>query len=254
MMRFFRKKSRPPRNGDDNNNNGGDDRAHSPLRARSLDTLRRAGFRVAPSLPQLDPADTIRPRPEIVRRLASLEAVCMYVTEPPDRLPDALLRDLIARHRLDELMAREELDILALDRGDAAVELANSIGWRMENMVPLAWALGNETPPRIDGEMISGEELEHILTSFAPATAADLDRMLADSTLRPAADILAMADLFYCCHNAVRGAQFSEPGDPPTVPDGFDPITNGGVIHERRHALTWMHSPGVSWDDTDLST
>jgi hypothetical protein len=39
-----------------------------------------------------------------------------------------------------------------------------------------------------------------------------------------------------------------------TVPADFDPIANGGVIHERRHALTWALAPGVSWDDIDLST
>lgn len=55
---------------------------------------------------------------------------------------------------------------------------------------------------------------------------------------------------FYCCHNAVRSAQLGG----KTVPDGFHPVMNGGVIHERRHALTWCLSPGVAWDDTDLST
>ncbi len=39
-----------------------------------------------------------------------------------------------------------------------------------------------------------------------------------------------------------------------TVPKGFHPIAGTGVIHERRHALTWATSPRVKWDDTDLST
>ncbi|MEY3241707.1 MAG: hypothetical protein RIR11_3146 [Bacteroidota bacterium] len=56
--------------------------------------------------------------------------------------------------------------------------------------------------------------------------------------------------LFYCLHNAIRSAQCGD----DTVPPGFDPISNGGVIHERRHSLTWMLSKGIEWDDTDLST
>lgn len=226
----------------------------SSLRAKTLDTLRRAGFRVAPGLPELDRETTLRPREEIVRRLASLQVLCIYVTAPPDRFPERPLREMLARHRLDDLMPEDERNILKMDRTEAAEENAHSIGWRMENMVPLAWALGNATPPRIDGEMIQGTELGHILTSFAPRSTSALETMLADTVLRPAADLLAMTDLFYCCHNAVRSAQFRSPGDPLTVPKGFDPIASGGVIHERRHALTWMHSPGVAWEDTDLST
>jgi hypothetical protein len=89
---------------------------------------------------------------------------------------------------------------------------------------------------------------------FAPMDAAACARMLQSSTVRPADEIVAMADLFYCAHNAVRSAQFGGPEGAQCVPDGFDPVANGGVIHERRHALTWMISPNVKWDDTDLST
>ena len=59
-----------------------------------------------------------------------------------------------------------------------------------------------------------------------------------------------MEDLFYCAHNAVRSAQ----NGGETVPSGYDPVEEGGGVHERRHALTWCLSPGVKWDETDLST
>ena len=39
-----------------------------------------------------------------------------------------------------------------------------------------------------------------------------------------------------------------------TVPEGFHPVGDGGTVHERRHALTWILSAGVDWDETDLST
>jgi hypothetical protein len=63
-------------------------------------------------------------------------------------------------------------------------------------------------------------------------------------------EVLDLEDLFYCAHNAGRSAQLGG----KTVPKGFHPIAGTGVIHERRHALTWATSPRVKWDDTDLST
>ncbi|WP_349740141.1 DUF4272 domain-containing protein [Maribacter sp.] len=62
--------------------------------------------------------------------------------------------------------------------------------------------------------------------------------------------LMQKEDLLYCLHNAVRSAQMGS----ETVPNGFDPMGNGGVIHERRHSLTFMVSNGDSWENTDLST
>ena len=59
-----------------------------------------------------------------------------------------------------------------------------------------------------------------------------------------------MEDLFYCAHHAVRSAQLGR----ATVPEGFHPMIDGGVIHERRHALSWMVGGDVSWDETHLGT
>jgi hypothetical protein len=60
-----------------------------------------------------------------------------------------------------------------------------------------------------------------------------------------------MEDLFYCAYSAVRSAVY---GGAASVPERFDPMVNGLVIQERRHALTWMVSPGVAWQETDRST
>ncbi|MBC7834912.1 MAG: DUF4272 domain-containing protein [Phycisphaerales bacterium] len=224
----------------------------SVIRAANLVVLKKAGFRVAPNLPFADPRNPpVRPREEIVRRLASLEALCLYVAAPPEKYPEGPLREMIEAHNLLGIMPAEERAIMAMGRDDAFAANKEAIGWRMENLVPLAWALGNETPPGIDGEMIGGDELDQILTEFSPRTAADCAAMLAGNTMRSAAEIVAMEDLFYGAHNAVRSAQFS---DPKCVPRGFDPVAGGGVIHERRHALTWMTSPGTPWGDVDLST
>lgn len=221
------------------------------VRAANLKAAREAGFLVADSLPLRSPGGAVRPHEEIVKRLAAIESLCIYVSAPPDEYPEATVRGMIADHGLSDYFTQEEAKIMALTRDDAFEANKETIGWKMENMVPLCWALGNDVPPRIDGEMIGGPELDHIITSFAPYTSAACAALLNAKALRPAAEIIAMEDLFYCAHNAVRTAQFN---DSNAVPRDFDPIVNGGVIHERRHALTWLISPGVAWDRTDLST
>lgn len=88
------------------------------------------------------------------------------------------------------------------------------------------------------------------LFDFLPSLDHTIDAFLAGCTPRPDGDVDALEDLFYCAHNAVRSAQLGQ----DTVPPGFHPVADGGVVHERRHALTWTLSPGVAWSDTDLST
>lgn len=221
------------------------------IRASNLKTLQEVGYQVADWLP-LRPEDSkVRPREEIVRRLAAIEAVCMYASAPPDRYPERTLREMIEVHGLMSFLAEEEMEIMSMARGEAADAHAEMMGWKMEFMVPLCWALGNELVPGIDGEMAGGPELGHILTTFAPGSKEACSTLLGAGTLRSAAEIVAMEDLFYCAHNAVRSALYS---GAESVPEHFDPMVNGLVIQQRRHALTWMVSPGVAWDDTDVST
>ena len=84
-----------------------------------------------------------------------------------------------------------------------------------------------------------------------PKLSDDLDGFAERVHLRSLDEVAQLEDEFFCTHHAVRSAQL---GRTSKVPDGFDPISDGGLIHERRHSLSWVLSPGVSWDDTDLST
>jgi hypothetical protein len=58
-------------------------------------------------------------------------------------------------------------------------------------------------------------------------------------------------DIFYCVHNTARSAVL---GNPQFAPEGFHAVIGCGIVQERRQALTWALSPGVEWDDTDVST
>jgi hypothetical protein len=146
-------------------------------------------------------------------------------------------------------MAPEELAIWRSPRA-AARSHQGAIGWRLENMWPLAWALGFEPAPTVDGAMIGDEITAPLFRDFMPKMADGLAALVARASPRSFAEVEALEDLFYCAHNAARSIQL---GQLP-APAGWHPKASGGVIHERRHALTWCVSSGETWDDVDLST
>ena len=97
---------------------------------------------------------------------------------------------------------------------------------------------------------MTGEQMQEILQQHSCPLNEKVEDWTTSKKTIATESIIKMEDLFYCVHNAVRSAQLGR----RTVPSNFDPIGNGGVIHERRHSLTWMLSKGIEWDDTDLST
>ena len=123
----------------------------------------------------------------------------------------------------------------------------NRVGWRLENLWSLAWGLGYEAEPPVAAGMMGSDRIQSVLAFLRHGSVADL---LAAASPRSQAQVAALQDRFLLAHHAVRSAQLGR----ATVPRGFHPAIDGGVIHERRHALTWMISPGEDWDDTELST
>ncbi len=196
-------------------------------RQENLTALKKLGFKVAKSLPTKRENHGLRPTKEIAARFRALRALFLWVaSEEPMKRPD-----------VRRALTTEERRVYALSRAKAR-GYVDTIGWRLENMWPLAWILGFEQRPPVSGAMIEDATIHALLWEFEPHEA------------RAERDVLDLEDLFYCAHNAARSAQLGG----RTVPVGFDPIAGTGVIHERRHALTWATSPGVKWDDTDLST
>ncbi|MBU6414356.1 MAG: DUF4272 domain-containing protein [Planctomycetes bacterium] len=232
----------------------------STIRSHSLAALRAAGFQCAASLPHGERHPTLRPASEIAARFAALRVLFLFVAAPESHFPESSLRPSIDG-TLKPHFTPEELEIISLPRVDAAAQHNANIGWKRENMVALAWVLNRLATLPFDGSMLKPELIRPLITQTIPAD-APLESWLAIASTRTLEEIIQMEDAFYCLHNAARCAQFpakpswknifSKPFKP--VPAGFDPIVNGGVIHERRHALTWALSPGTAWDDTDLST
>ena len=230
------------------------------VRAANLARLNQAGFKVAPSLPLSDPTPALRPIPEIARRLAALNALFIYVSAPESAYPAEPLLAYIRANNLQRDLTPDEAAMIELDRAAAGDEHGNAIGWRTENAVALAWILGIAEPPGFDGQMLDGPQIRPLVANPDPSPSTSVDRWAAALSPRSVDDVATMEDLFYCAHNAARSAQvqlMEARGRPvrrfESVPKDFDPIANTGVIHERRHALTWALSTD-DWDETDLDT
>ena len=215
-------------------------------RLENISICLEAGFKPASSLPtEFDRA--LRPTVEIAARLNAIKALVLWLMVPEENLPNERILNFVDGNKLKNFMTEEEKAILSLPRDDE--QGRNAIGWKFENAWSLAWYFGY-TEPAIDGQMMTGEQMQEILVNHTCPLEGKLEDWIVEKTTIPEEEIIQKEDLFYCLHNAVRSAQLG--GE--TVPVGFHPVGNGGVIHERRHSLTWMLSKGVDWEETDLST
>lgn len=213
------------------------------IREENFVQLHNSGFSPAENLP-IGKLRELRPTADIMKRLNALSVLMTYVCAPEDKVPEEALRKVFEKEELETGLTLEERDIFSTPRDIVWDAYGNGIGWKVENMWPLAWILGFNDIPTIESDMLQGEKYGAVIR-FAEDTTS-----LKSVKLRDLDQVIEMEDLFYCAHNAVRSAQQGA----TTVPENFDPMMNGGLVHERRHALSWALSSEVSWEDTDLST
>lgn len=212
--------------------------------------LGEAGFSCARWLPFETEPRVLRPASELAARYMALETVFLWASEAGAHLADARLKDYAARSDLLAAMTEGERAIFGLARNAARAQHGGAVGWRLENMWALAWVLGFAHEPEVDCGQIPEGIVNGLFSDFGLGLDADVIALQTARDPRPVDEVAALEELFYCAHNAVRSAQLGN----RTVPRGFDPMRDGGTVHERRQALTWSLSPGVAWDDTDLST
>jgi hypothetical protein len=187
----------------------------------------------------------LRPATDIAARLMACDAVCSWLElserNDDDRNHDERnddgrcnhvvaesdrLRAYVARNGLAAWMTADERR-----RWDAPRAAARSPS--REDLWPLAWALGYEPAPPLDGATVTQARVCAIVGDFLPG----LDATVADvaGRPRPLAEVAAVEDLFYCAEHAV------------SLPVGFDPAVHGEVVRRRRRALTFCL--GGPWDD-----
>lgn len=224
------------------------------VRFVSSKVLEFDGFKFAGNLPKLsgrsEVAGKLRPTEEILDRLLCQYLAMAWVVTNEKQFPSKTINDLAKVAGLKELFLKEEIEILKTPREEAPDKFTSSIGWTMENMWALGWILGMDLDLDVDDAQANADVIK-ALAGFLKVAWADKKAFIKNLKMRSEADVIQMEDLFYCCHNAVRSAQT---GSKNALPEGFHPVMHGGIIHEKRHALTWALSPKVKWDDTDLST
>ncbi len=228
------------------------------IRDANLAYLNKNGFKPAtwmplPSEPGTIGEDgfgggTLRPTSEIASRYCCHCAVFAWGSAPPAF--ESAIAKFIADNRLSDHMTADENKILGLSKAAATDEHAGAVGWRLENMWSLAWILGLAPEPSAITGQLSEEISGGMLDDFLPGFEVTVESIVESSNLQGVEEVIRVEDLFYLSHNAIRSGQLGE----SAVPADFDPIGDGGAIHERRHSLTWALSPGTSWNDTDLST
>ncbi len=192
---------------------------------------------------------TLRPEMEIANRLLCHCAVFAWGSAPPEF--EHRIADFIATNGLRKLTTKDELEVIEMSKDDASAQFGHMVGWRLENIWSLAWILGVADAPSATTGQLTQEMSGELMSLFLPEFAVTAESLLAKGQTQPIETIVQMEDLFYLAHNAVRAGQT---GHPEQLPDDFDPIGDGGAIHERRHSLTWSLAPGADWDETDLST
>jgi hypothetical protein len=220
------------------------------LRAQTFAELESLGFYPAKSLPLPDVNSRIRPAEEIAARLMALDALFTWVAFPEKAAASERVQKYVDRNQLREWLTENESKIVSLPRSEAHESHVDTIGWKLENMWPLAWALGFDPEPTLESSQVQEDVTRQMIYEFLLGLDGTVAKLLAKAAPRSAADVIALEYRFYCAHNAVRSAQLSG----KTVPEGFHPILHGGAVHERRHTLSWCIAPDVAWEDTDLST
>lgn len=215
------------------------------VRQSSMSIVTAQGLQAATWLPMPNARgpQQLRPAEEIARRLMGLHATVAWCCAPEELLPSDLLVQYVDGQDLFEIVSERERDLLNLERPQAAKQ-SERVGWYTENMWALSWVLGLDQTPGIDGQMIPDDIGPAMADGLLKGFSATVEEVATTFGLRPFAEVVQFEDIFYCAHTAFRSLALKDQ----------NMIFPCGVVQERRHALTWALSPGVAWDETDLST
>src|SRR5262245_46661657 len=119
------------------------------LRKTVFAELEALGFRMAPSLPLPDVKRKVRPPEEIAARLMARDDHFTWAGIAEMFVPSKPVRRHIKENGLRNWLTKEECQIVKSPRHRAYAANAFCIGWKLENMWPLAWALGFGPEPAL---------------------------------------------------------------------------------------------------------
>ena len=209
-------------------------------KARSIDRLRTLDIAYLDSLPYLS-SEFETPLPsvtDVVDRVTSLLAVAVRAesTNEGSPMPLEQIRGVLPR-AFNGLTPTERQ---WLDETNPDPQTVINFLWRYECVPVLLWAL--QLLPTLDLPTTICD-VPAITTTVLHTDWEDIEAGL---SLRPVAEILDQADLYYRIHWAIVNSRV---GSTPPV-EGLD---NGAVI-ERRYALEWLIGQPTPWDDVPMDT
>lgn len=121
-------------------------------------------------------------------------------------------------------------------------EELNELSWKQESLYALCWCVSiidNMTWPSVEADL--SEVFSHIPPEVSVSS------FVGSLVLKKEKDIVQMLDLYYCLHASAIHPELWERGEVSSQ-------LKIEVILERRHALEWVFSKTIQWDDITLDT
>jgi len=185
---------------------------------------------------ETDEADLHHRTPrEAAERCLGLLAV---VTRSLGRPRDDVLRWLDV-HQLNGILSLAEREFL-VDASPPRQAIVD-FGWRAEALAALIWALGGID----DLEPLNRQVDLQAIAMFRTADERP-EAFLGAARLRPADELDDAETFLYEQHWRVHDAQLNGTSMPPEL--------DGGIVYERRYALSWLVGWGDDWDDVPTDT
>ena len=107
-------------------------------------------------MPNARTNQSLRPAEEIARRLMTLHATVAQCCAPEESVPSTMINAFVQKNGCLNGASQLERVLLTMDRRQAA-EHAGEASWLLENQWALAWVLGYDKAPPIDGKMLPDE-------------------------------------------------------------------------------------------------
>lgn len=203
-------------------------------RTRSLDVLKKLGYRISPSLPLLDGA-ICRDKVSVSNRLLTLFAVVALSYGWKSR--QRLISDWLQSEELVGNLTPLEAEFV-VDAG----EHVPTMQWRLETLLALAWACKMTDTSLLD-------PMPDDLVAWFPSVqkAEPTAEFVKRIELRSNIELLSELDLMYCLASAKTDLHLHGEVDANrNSPDLY-------TVQQRRHALEWLLFE-VEWEDVELDT
>jgi len=207
-------------------------------RAQNIERIKAMDLPFIEHLPVVEDEKQIKPRtPEEVASRCLAVVLCALKGETKGE-DQAFIDKIVKEYAADKHFSEEEASFIK----NLSPQQQNLIDfcWRYECVHVFLWALGHIEGLKPPGTICDVAHDVGVIRNVGP------EAFIGQAVLRPQADILNMADLYYRLHWAamemrLKGKQSD--------------MINEGIIRERHRALNWLiRYMNQEWDDVTMDT